>query len=548
MRRLDDPPAPSACPPPIETPADRKIKLEIENLVERRSLEKKKLEQEISELEAAPRRARRTFFVSAFSAGLSALTAFIVAIASGYITLLVNQYTNQQHDADVYTKLLAGLGSSNVPARAGAVVGLTRFARSDPDRGTQTITILVTQLTDEKDSRVLRILVPSVLSLGGRAFGEIVQLNRTSLSAFVESSQAFVRLSMPGLDHFFAVPERTRGVEMKRAMDDGFDALKGPITADIDADFPTNKELNLSFERSPTFSRRREQIAKVLQDVAAGLDGTFGLLDQLLPLQSKWEAGKRLYESPEELKRQKEEAIKTAVKSARELYLSSIILSRMLRGMQTVPNNLDDLGLIVADFNNMSFPNIDLSDTFIAGEANFANFSEANLAYANLDDLDVWNANFKFASLHKAALPSVSLGQDSSVTTADLTGADWWDSERPGRPMGASVEFVFKGNKIVETSRVSTCPYAEAGQSIAENQTSVDDQTLSISFCPLTDILITREKDLKDFLERKFSRAVNEPLEKAHSEELSSHRMQKDDFLRVKPRLHLQQVQETTPP
>jgi hypothetical protein len=110
-----------------------------------------------------------------------------------------------------------------------------------------------------------------------------------------------------------------------------------------------------------------------------------------------------------------------------------------------------------------------------------------------LRDLDVEKANFRAAHL---------IGPD-------FTGFNWWQ--------GASVAFAFKGNEIVEVSRVSTCPYAEVGASIAEDQKSVNDQTLSITFCPSTNNPFTK----------KFSRVVDEPLGKAHREELNTDPMQK---------------------
>jgi hypothetical protein len=138
----------------------RKLRLETEMLEFRHELEKKKLELEIEELADARRRSDRSAKLTVATAVTSAVTTALIAALTGYITWTVAQFTDRQRSAESYASLLKDLGSAtNVPARAGAVVGLTRFAASgDTDRSQQTVTILVTQLSEETDPRVLRTL------------------------------------------------------------------------------------------------------------------------------------------------------------------------------------------------------------------------------------------------------------------------------------------------------------------------------------------------------------------------------------------------------
>src|SRR4249920_2662742 len=81
--------------------------------------------------------------------------------------------------SDTYQRLLQDLGSNSAFARAGAVVGITPFAFEDQaDRGAQTITILVTQLTVETDFRVQNVLIPALAKIGKPAIVEVARANK----------------------------------------------------------------------------------------------------------------------------------------------------------------------------------------------------------------------------------------------------------------------------------------------------------------------------------------------------------------------------------
>jgi hypothetical protein len=101
-----------------------KLLLEIEFLKTQAGLEYEKLAEEIQQLKDAPRRDRRTLVLGIGTATLSAITTLVVAFVGGYISLQVERITDRQKSAEAYGALLQNLGSSNVPARSGAVVGL----------------------------------------------------------------------------------------------------------------------------------------------------------------------------------------------------------------------------------------------------------------------------------------------------------------------------------------------------------------------------------------------------------------------------------------
>jgi hypothetical protein len=197
------------CRDELET---RKLSLETAILEFRRDLEEEKLRREIDELRQSPRRARRTAILTAVTAALSAVTTLVVAAVSAFITLQVQQFGDRQHATDLYAKLLQDLGSPNVPARAGAVVGLSPFAvGSDPDRSAQTITILVTQLTTETDPKVLRILLHAIVYIGTPAIKEVSRVNKAATVSLINEVQRMVISKMPSIQELSKIGDGSRG-------------------------------------------------------------------------------------------------------------------------------------------------------------------------------------------------------------------------------------------------------------------------------------------------------------------------------------------------
>src|SRR6266700_3539331 len=136
---------------PVSRPLEEeKLRLEIDHLKAKNTLELEKLNSEIKELAQAPIRARRTTLI-----GIAAVLAtLIVAILGARISLQIQQASERQKTAEVYTSLLQDLGSTNVTARAAATLGLLKYAREDNERSPQTVAILVAQLAAEENSRV----------------------------------------------------------------------------------------------------------------------------------------------------------------------------------------------------------------------------------------------------------------------------------------------------------------------------------------------------------------------------------------------------------
>jgi hypothetical protein len=248
----------------------------------RHELEEEKLTAEIRELQEAPRRAWRALLLSVGTAASAAITTLIVALVGGYITLQVQHFADRQKNAEIYANLLQNLGSTNVPARAGAVVGLTKFAIEDPDRSAQTITILVTQLGFEEDTRVLRVLIPGIVSIGQTALDEVVRANRSGYKKYVSTVQSFVTAKINPLKYYSELPNGKRGKAVKSDASAVFEDAEEIIGAKLDVDLLTSSEEDITnnqyrFSRTPQMDLRDAPLNILLYRIAAGQDRTFGL-------------------------------------------------------------------------------------------------------------------------------------------------------------------------------------------------------------------------------------------------------------------------------
>jgi hypothetical protein len=260
-----------------ETPSDTE-ELERQKLL----LETQKLTHEISELGDAPRRARRTLLVSAGTAGLTAMTTLIVALVGAYITFQVQRITDREKNAESYASLMTRLGSPNIPARAGAVVGLTKFAVDDTDRSAQTITILATQLAAEEDARVLRLLIRSIVSIGQPALDEIVRVNRAAYRNYVRDMRTLIGTHLNTVKYYSELPNGERGPALVKTAAMVFHEAEDTITAKLSPDLLNNdEERTITSLAGPNLIHVEPPLHEVLFRVAARNDESFGMMDDL---------------------------------------------------------------------------------------------------------------------------------------------------------------------------------------------------------------------------------------------------------------------------
>jgi hypothetical protein len=327
-----------------ESLEQQKLLLETSILQFRSKLEEEKLACEIRELQEAPRRARRTMLLSVATAALTAITTLIVASVGGYITLQVQRFADRQKSAETYGNLLENLGSTNVPARAGAVVGLVKFAVEDNDRSTQTITILVTQLAFEEDTRVLRVLIPGIVSIGQPALDEVLRTNRTAHKKYVNNVRALVAKNIGTLKHYSELANGKRGKAVQTDAFEVFSGIEEAISAKLDIDLLSNSE-EATFQKNNFYFRTEKPLNQLLFRIAAGEDETFGLM-------STFFLGVRTDQDTNIDQDKRKKLIGQIAEEALTLFNSSIVLDRLIRSMsgKLQKQNLESVALIFADW------------------------------------------------------------------------------------------------------------------------------------------------------------------------------------------------------
>lgn len=406
----------------------RKLVLETGILESKSRLEQEKLTLEIGELQEAPKRARRTMFLSAAAAVLASITTLVVAVAGAYITWQLQGLANRQKEADVYATLLQNLGSANVPARAGAVVGLTHFATEDPDRSRQTITILVTQLTSETDSRVLRILIPALVSIGQPALDETVRAHRDAYQKYEQGVRRFVASNLPPLSEYGEKANGSRGALMRYDAELAYEKLYQHISTGIDTDLLTRSE---AATVSIGVHWHGAKLLEPFYRVSAGADEPFGLAGQTFYY---FQTGP--FDESKETKYEK--FLKDAPTYARNLYVTSLVVGRMIDALSGQLNgrDLSTVAVLFADLRGKSLAGADLRGAFLEGDATGADFTGALLQGANLSNMTFASTNLSFTSLDGATMPNTPYGpvgsrdwkHNSYLGNSDFVGANWWDS------------------------------------------------------------------------------------------------------------------------
>ncbi|AET88026.1 hypothetical protein BYI23_A001880 [Burkholderia sp. YI23] len=384
-----------------------KTLLEIEILESRKALEKEKLEQEVEQLRSAPGKDKKTIRLGIATALLSSLTALSVAAGTAFVTWQVQNIVDQQKSFETYAALLHDLGSDSAPARAGGVIGLTRFAQKDKERAEQTIAILVTQLSSERDTRVIRVLVPSIVSLGTSALGSIARLNRDAYLQYRNDLADYVSRRLHPVSTYTANPIGERGRSLQEDAREIFRQFAQVILTEFHyqllSEFGTVSGWFQSFWAMSAGNN-------AIFGVAAGIGG-LTRPTQLLPAIDE---ARRLTED------------------ARVLLVSSLVLSRIVSSQSSLAESpLYSNALLFVNWSNHRIQGLRANASFIAGNANNADLTGADFTDSNLSRLRLTGANLSFTEFENAVLPRATYKSEilsADMNLANLSGADWWRS------------------------------------------------------------------------------------------------------------------------
>jgi uncharacterized protein YjbI with pentapeptide repeats len=421
------------------------------------ALEAVKLDLEIRELRGSVLRSWMSIFVAlATPLAIAGLGYFISQAAQGV--------ENQRHDADIYARLVQDLGSGNAPARAGAVVGLVKFARSDPARSAQTTILLVTQLTMESDSRVLRVMVPSIASIGEAALPEVILENRSASLLWTRSIRRYMMLSMPTLEAFVSIPLRERLDDFVATADNRYAALAEPLSGYLDDGLLDDTEqealqaldgVGITSLGEGALSDAQNKLLHELRLLAEGSDRTFGALDtRFSEIPRRLSAFQRAGRERERTKRATD-----ALHAARSIFVTSVVLERLLRSVTPRTDmDLRNIVLMSATFDGRSFSGTNFAGAFLAGSARGANLSGADLSASRVL-LNLEDADLSYASVDGAVLPDVAYANgwhETYLRSANLTGISWWDAQNVKAPDAVAVGFESDGRRCLYYARSIT--------------------------------------------------------------------------------------------
>ncbi|HTD38825.1 MAG TPA: hypothetical protein VK669_15045 [Candidatus Limnocylindrales bacterium] len=491
----------------------RKLRLEVEALEATTGLQREKLAEEILDMRRSSRRSRLALLVSA-------ATPILVGFLSVYVAIKTQTYSQEQHDADSFARLVQQLGSMSAPARAGAVVGLSNFVKGS-EYAPQTTTILITQLAAEDDPRVLRVLIPSIASIGPPALAQVVRENRKATFDFVRASRRYVAVGMPRPEHFRSVPLRRRLDVARLIAYERYSELDEDLQSVVDPTLATRWEvaelqdavIRLHILTSYDTARTADENAfsRAFRFIAAGEDGTFDWLSMAFESKPPWTTGpQQSFGTTQHIKAD-------AMKSARSLFVTSLVIERVLAGRSEPFGYLDWRGvaLLAANLDGVSFADADLSDAFIEGTARDADFTGATLSRARLH-LDLRRSKLAYTALDYATLPDISDGSNSDLAAADLTGANWWDAS--GFNNGAPFAMGFESDGVVCIYK----GYSDAAlQRLERGRSPIHDGSSTRTFIPYVGYVFDKRRLAADraILQREFPRDVNEKKRRTRSRE-----------------------------
>ena len=417
-----------------------------------------------------------------------------------------------------FSNLLENLGSNNLPARTGAIIGLARFAdESNSLRSDQTIRILITTLLTETDSMVLNAAVDAVPTLNRAVVNELAKANREAAWRFLTRSIEAVSAQMNSLDHYTSLPHGERGSQIQDDAESAYDRAFKSAARSIDTSYLTPEEsMAMSSMYGSGCGCSGGPFHERLKEFAAGINSDFQLSRNLF----RDLGGKTSDSTEEEIKA-----------SMRALLATTIALSRAIKlnSGNFAEFNLAGIVLLAGDLNGVSFEGTDLRQAYIAGTADNVYFSEANLDEARLGNLRTTRANFSFASLSGMEFPhrrGWSVGETNEYYMFDFTGANWWDSievtqSQEGSYWSTQAVTIARPNGETDSGMPSAtaesgCPNPERDvrfTGIVPNgiEGEYEERTfdgLLISFCPGGDVLSEQEASIQELFPREANETV----------------------------------------
>jgi hypothetical protein len=482
-------------------------------------LELEKLHYEIMELRQSPVRARRSDRLAVLNLIATTLTTIAVATLGGIITGYTFYAGERQHQEDqealvgqnsndVFEKLVVDLGSSNAAARAGAVVGLERFAKRrnaskktmSEDRSRQTITILTMQLLKEQDQTVIRVLVPTLVELGPAVLEDMLTANRDARSLITDILKNTTKEEMPAAGSYNTLPDAKRAFTLLQDQYSIFDHHLAYLENTIDFGLLSDSERAAllqavnhhltGVEYNESWNSPAAASGNLLYTMIFGETGTDQLIHDLR------------YDSFTD-KPERKDASATSDNSAsrlqvaqsqfRTLYITGLVLSRILRTTPVLGLHLGAVGLLGVDLSDAKLDGADFSNAFISGAAIHTSFRGANFFQANLANLEVSNAVLDYTNQLYTRLPWEIQGS--------FVGSNWWNSwdVRAHDPSTGDLVphlglFHFENGKLVGMRVMGRCLPTESAKWLSRSDQrqifpdlSQKGEVVVVSYCGLTD-------------------------------------------------------------
>jgi hypothetical protein len=353
------------------------------------------------------------------------------------------------------------LGSMNVPARAGAVVGLSQYARSaDLAVSEHTTTLLVTQLATESDPRVLRVLLSEIVALGKSTLPLLTQFNRSSKAKLVTAVQDAMISCLPSLTVYKNDENGTRWHSLQHDVEKIYvSVIREPLFGGIDEDLLTKQEQEILATLWPSILERasmteKTEVRQLFYEAVAGPDDVFGRLNP-----SVRDNPNTAVTNNVELSKADAAGIES---EARSTFITSLaltrIIERIIEAEKILPKNIDLTGTMLFALDlpmKANLREVSFSDSFLSGDVSHANLSGAHFVGAQINHLNMKSANLSDADLSFAVLPDEDYREGTN-----LKGANWWAAHQFNRV--TSVTYVLRSGKIVDTPTPTwNCPAPE---------------------------------------------------------------------------------------
>jgi uncharacterized protein YjbI with pentapeptide repeats len=475
--------------------------------------EREKLLLEVKELRESPKRFRQQTHVGYATAIVSALTTILVASFGGYLSYQASQSQGSQHRDDLYEKLVSNLGSENGPTRAGAIAGLQQFVDNPTDeRARQTIAILATQLSKEKDEVVLHILIPSLVHLGSRVIYQIIEQNLDARHQFTSLIRSIVRTRAKSARNYLKLPFAARAKVILDEQVDIMDESLSSLEKEVDTDLPANPDLN-NFPDGPRLimapngSRRlhfnwvgdSSTLGTFLYRMAFGETQLEAIESEMISQYGRFDVGDRS-DMPTDV----DIALSKAATEVRILYLTSEVIDSIIR-TTSVRASLNGVALYAVSWPGLNLDNIDLSGAIISGNAKGATFRSADLASADLQHLQIDQANFALANLNRTDLPTISnaqfdnanlIGPIQAKQNKHLLLDQFYYINTPHQPVAGDVNTCNGRSKHESEITADYIKYENHSRRTLKTNIQV------VSFCEVIDWALDREAEVSQHIER----------------------------------------------